>query len=70
METLKFKTTIKCGGCIAAVTPALNSLTEIKHWEVDTTNPNKILTIQSEPSLKAEEVISALAGKGYRAEQE
>jgi len=31
METLKFKTNINCGGCIAAVTPSLDALKGVKH---------------------------------------
>ncbi|WP_184549866.1 heavy-metal-associated domain-containing protein [Mucilaginibacter sp. FT3.2] len=69
METLKFKTNIKCGGCIATVTPVLNTLKGIDKWEVDTANPDKILTLQSEEGLTASEVISALKIKGYQAEK-
>jgi copper chaperone len=69
METLKFKTNIKCGGCIATVTPALNTLEGVDKWEVDTANPDKILTVQSGKGLTAGEVISALKTKGYNAEK-
>ena len=68
METLKFKTTIKCGGCIAAVTPVLNNLDGVNKWEVDTTNPDKLLTIEANTGLIADEVIRALNAKGYQAE--
>ncbi|MDN3584965.1 heavy-metal-associated domain-containing protein [Mucilaginibacter flavus] len=69
METLKFKTNIKCGGCVATVTPALNTLEGVSKWDVDTTNPDKILTVQSGDGLTAGEVISALKIKGYHAEK-
>lgn len=69
METLKFKTNIKCGGCIAAVTPALDSLKGVAKWEVDTVNPDKILTLQAKEGLTTSEVISTLKGKGYNAEK-
>jgi len=69
METLKFKTNIKCSGCIATVTPALDTLEGVAKWEVDTTNPNKILTVESDNGLTANEVISALKTKGYNAEK-
>jgi copper chaperone len=49
METLKFKTNIKCGGCVATVTPYLNKFSDIEKWEVDTQNPDKILTIVGKP---------------------
>jgi copper chaperone len=69
METLKFKTNIKCDGCIATVTPALNTLQGLNKWEVDITNSDKILTVQSGDGLSASEVINALKTKGYNAEE-
>jgi copper chaperone len=68
METLKFKTNIQCGGCIATVTPYLDKLKGIGYWGVDTTSAAKILTIQAD-HLPAGEVIAALKNAGYRAEQ-
>jgi len=68
METLKFKTTIKCGGCIAAVTPVLNDLKGVDKWEVDTNIPEKVLTIETNQGLEPREVITALKTKGYTAE--
>lgn len=67
MDTLKFKTNIKCGGCIATVTPYLNNLAEVQSWEVDTVNPDKILTVSSE-SISPEQIISKLKEAGYNAE--
>jgi copper chaperone len=67
METLKFKTNINCGGCIAAVTPSLNSLKGLQKWEVDTTNADKLLTVQAGDGLSAEQIITALNDKGYTA---
>ncbi len=69
METLKFKTNIKCGGCIAAVTPSLNALKSIKHWEVDTNNPDKVLSVEAEDGLKASDVVETLKNKGYQAQK-
>ena len=67
MGTLKFKTNIKCGGCIAAVKPHLNQLSGIKNWQVDTVNPDKILTIDSD-GLSAREIIHKIQNAGYTAE--
>lgn len=69
METLKFKTNIKCGGCIATVTPSMNKLKGVEKWEVDTTNPDRILTVQAQTDLSPELIISALKEKGYQAEK-
>jgi copper chaperone len=45
MEKIQFRTNIQCGGCVAQVTPHLNALEGVRKWEVDTANPNKILTV-------------------------
>ncbi|UKJ06591.1 heavy-metal-associated domain-containing protein [Solitalea lacus] len=67
METLKFKTNIKCTGCISTVTPELNGLKEVKHWKVDLNSPDKVLTIEGE-NLNSELVEGALKAVGYKAE--
>lgn len=46
MPTAKFKTNINCGGCIKAVTPFLNKTAGIVSWNVDTDNPDKILSVE------------------------
>ena len=69
METLKFKTNIKCGGCIAAVTPHFNKLKDIQKWEVDIQNPDKILTVEGKPGIDDQEVIDTLEVAGYKAEK-
>lgn len=69
METSKFKTNIKCGGCIAAVSPYLDRLPGIEHWEVDIQDPDKILTIQGKAGPSDQEVISTLEKAGYKAEK-
>ena len=48
METLVLKTNINCGKCVAKVTPFFNENFAIKSWEVDTQNPDKILTIKGQ----------------------
>lgn len=67
METLKFKTTINCGGCVATVTPHLNQIKGIEKWSVDTTNPQKILTIEAS-GLRPEVIVEKLKEAGYKAE--
>ncbi len=66
METLKFKTTIKCGGCIATVTPFLNQIEGISIWSVDTNSPDRILTVEVE-NVSSEKITSALNSAGYQA---
>lgn len=67
MDKLTFKSTIKCGGCIATVTPELNKLEAIQHWEVDLQNPDRLLTVKGE-NLQPEQIIQTLAAVGYKAE--
>lgn len=68
METLKFKTNIKCGGCIATVTPHLNALPGLDEWAVDTNVPEKILTVSGSTSTLTQEVVETLKKAGYEAE--
>lgn len=67
MNTLKFKTSIKCGSCIANVTPFLNEQKSILKWNVDTTSPDKILTVETEEA-NDEKVIKAIEKAGYKIE--
>lgn len=68
MKQYQFKTNINCSGCVAKVTPALNQNENIKEWKVDTNNPNKILTIESE-NLDEEAVKAIVQKAGFKAEK-
>jgi copper chaperone len=67
MKTLKFKTNINCGGCISKVTPFLDKQDGVESWEVDTTNSDKILTIESDGATE-EDVKATLQKIGFKAE--
>ncbi|MFC6224520.1 heavy-metal-associated domain-containing protein [Hymenobacter artigasi] len=64
MSTLRFKTTINCGGCIKAVTPGLNQEVGANNWQVDTANADKILTVNS-PTATAAQVVKAVQDAGF-----
>jgi len=67
METKKFKTNIKCSGCVAAVTPNLNEAVGENNWSVDINNPSKILNVEADA---AEDVImEAVRKAGYKIEK-
>ncbi|CAN5395728.1 hypothetical protein BH10BAC1_BH10BAC1_05980 [soil metagenome] len=68
METLKFKTTINCGGCLAKVTPFLNDEKSIEKWDVNTSTPEKILTVETEDT-DTNKIISAVEKAGFKIEQ-
>lgn len=65
MET-KFKTNIKCDGCIAKVTPSLNEAVGQNNWKVDLASATKTLTVEGESDQQ--KVIKALEKVGYKAE--
>ncbi len=67
METLKFKTNVNCGGCIATVTPHLNKVQGIINWKVDTTTPAKIMTVETD-GINADVIIATLKEAGYKAD--
>ncbi len=69
METVKFKTTIKCSGCVGKATPFLNKAVGEDNWEVDVQNPDKILTIVMDDKIAVEEVVKAVEEAGYKAEK-
>lgn len=67
MNTIKFKTNIKCTGCIAQVSPALNETAGKDNWQVDLESADRILTVNTD--LKPEELIDAIKSAGYTAEK-
>ena len=64
MSTLRFKTTINCGSCIKAVTPTLNKEVGPNNWQVDTANPDKILTVTS-GQVSVAQVLTAVEQAGF-----
>lgn len=67
METIRFKTTIKCSGCVAKATPFLNEALGEDNWEVDYNNPSKILTVTGDTN--EEKIKEAVEKAGYKAER-
>jgi copper chaperone CopZ len=67
MDTTKFKTTIKCSGCVAQVTPFLNEALGQNNWEVDVNDPAKVLTVVGEKDERR--VVEAVQKAGYKAEK-
>lgn len=66
-QKFQFKTNINCGGCIKGVTPFLDKAEGIQHWEVDTENPDKILTITSN-GITQEQIIETVQKAGFKIE--
>lgn len=64
---IQFKTNINCGNCVRTVTGFLNDVKGMEKWEVDTNNPDKILTIEGE-DVRVEEVVAAVEEAGFEIE--
>jgi len=67
-KTVKFKTSLKCGGCVAKITPLLNSMRNVAEWTVDLNTPERVLTV----TLKDGDTIpvrKAVAGAGFKIEE-
>ena len=67
MEPIKFKTDIKCMGCVARVTDHLNEAAGKDNWEVNIENPYKVLTVTAEVS--EEKIKEAVQKAGFQAER-
>lgn len=66
-KNLQFKTNINCGGCVEKVTPFLNEAEGISNWEVDTTNKDKILSVNS-IGITKDDVIRKVQEAGFKIE--
>lgn len=64
METLRFKTSLKCGGCVKAITPGLESIKSIENWTVDLESPDKVLAVEASEDI-SDQVIDSVKKAGY-----
>lgn len=65
---LTFKTNLQCGGCVSKVQADLDQTVGVGQWNVDTENPDKILTIKNS-AITAEEIEIIIKSKGFEIEQ-
>jgi copper chaperone CopZ len=66
MKNNKFKTTLKCSGCVDRVTPYLNEAVGTGNWEVELNGPIKMLTVHVD--IEEAKVKTAMEKAGYKAE--
>ncbi|MGO1243909.1 heavy-metal-associated domain-containing protein [Sphingobacterium sp. JB170] len=66
-KQFQFKTNINCGGCIASIKPHLDNGEGICHWEVDTANKDKLLTVTADGATE-QQVISIVENAGFKIE--
>lgn len=68
MKTLSFNTNINCGNCLAKVSPKLNELTGIDSWNVDLTDPDRTLIVNTE-NLEPADIKKAVLKAGFIANE-
>ena len=66
MTIMKFKTNVKCQGCVDRIAVLLTKNKEISSWEVNLTSDDKILTVET--SLSVSEIRWMLWAIWYIAE--
>ena len=66
-KDFQFKTNLSCGGCVSKGQSDLDNAEGICHWNVDTNNQDKILTVSSK-GISEDEIIAILKSKGFAAE--
>jgi copper chaperone CopZ len=69
MDTVNFKTNIKCSGCVAQVTPELNKAVGESNWQVDTASPDKTLSVSAN-DVSVDKIVEAVKKAGFKAELE
>lgn len=66
-KEFQFKTNLNCGGCISKVKSDLDNAEGVSHWNIDTDNADKILTVTSK-GISKEEVLTIIKSKGFKIE--
>ena len=72
MQTLKFKTNIKCNGCVNAIKLFIDSIKGINSWKVDLESSDKIIEVISSTEYDnklSEEIVRSINQAGYSAER-
>ncbi|MEE1884111.1 heavy-metal-associated domain-containing protein [Pedobacter flavus] len=69
MITYKFKTNLKCSGCVQALTPFIENVEGLKNWNVDLNNPEKVLSVEGDEQLESPQILNAIQQAGYSGEE-
>ena len=67
MKTSRFKTTAKCGGCVAKIVETLGKVVTRDQWDIDLSTSDRVLTITSD--LSDDQVIELVKEAGFKAEK-
>lgn len=71
MKTLRFKTNLKCAGCMHAIKPYMDEIEGIQSWDVDLNSPNKIVevvTTSADPEEIRKAIERGISEAGYTVE--
>ena len=72
MKSIKFKTNLKCDGCINAIKPGMDAIKEIESWKVFLEAQDKTLEVDFEDSDENELlslIQDAVTKAGYNIEK-
>src|SRR5262245_31687187 len=61
----KFKTNLRCGGCVSTIRPLLDAAPGIKSWRADVDSPDKVLTVEGD-TVSRVQVGELLERAGYQ----
>ncbi len=64
MPATRFQTDLNCGKCVAKVAPLLNADRDVVSWSVDTSTPDKVLTVQG-PRIDERRVAGLVQQAGF-----
>ena len=65
MPTLQYKTNLKCQSCVNKLTPYLDADPDIASWSVDTSKPDKMLSVKT-TSLKRADIQKHVEDAGFK----
>lgn len=54
MKTLRFKTNLKCAGCMYAIKPYMDDIEGIQSWDVDLDSSNKVVEVVTNTASSGE----------------
>ncbi|PLX24250.1 MAG: heavy metal-associated protein [Marinilabiliales bacterium] len=71
MKTLRFKSSLKCNGCVNAIKPGMQSIDGIKSWRVILDVQDKVIEVDTEDDEEkiAKAVQEAVTREGYSLEK-
>lgn len=70
MKTLRFKSSLKCNGCVNAIKPGMEAIDDIKSWRVFLDVADKIIEVETDGDEEkiTNEVENAVTKAGYKIE--